>query len=436
MQRVRASALRAIYAAHGPKGLAKFIVDGLEANKKDKTKGFRPEQVSIKDLAYACGIYDPIDGSDNAASAIKGVIARSEQVSSMQPEHIVEMAHQRWDSTKGNAAFSLEAALTTSIFPVVTGQLLSQMIIDAYESAPAIGEQLVTVVDAKLRNQKIAGFTSLGGPLEVAEANQYSATGFGEKYVVSSETKKGRILEISEELILFDQTGEILRRAQMIGDMVKQDWDRSIVRAVCDADSGSSVYVWRPNGTGETLYNTDGSNYNYIGASNTTSTSFNAQKVLTDWTTLDHVRKYRATEVKDDRIDGTQRAIGMINTGLTLLVPESLRGVADTIVYAPTAWTEGATTSTHYGAQYANPARGMVSSVLSSPYVDEINSADYYIGQFKKQFIYTQIWPIQTFLQGSNSESAFNADIAFRIKARYYGGVTAVDQIYVTKVDG
>lgn len=435
MQRVLASALRGIYATHGPKGLAKFIKDGLEANKKDKTKGFRPEQVSIKDLAYACGIYDPIDGADNAATAIKGVIARSETAAAMQPEHIVEMSHQRWESAKGNATFSLEAALTTSIFPVVTGQLLSQMIIDAYEITPVVADQLVTVVPAKLRNQKIAGFTSLGGPLEVAEANQYSATGFGEKYVISSETKKGRILEISEELILFDQTGEILRRAQMIGEMVRQDWDRSVVRAVCDADTASSVYVYRPSGTGTALYASDGSNYNYIGSGSSIS-GYDAQKVLTDWTTLDHVRKFRATQVKDDRLDGTSRAIGMINTGLTLLVPESLAGTAGSIVNATTTWTEGATSGTHYGAQYGNPIRSMISSVVSSPYVDEINSADYYVGQFKKQFIWTEIWPIQTFLQGSNSESAFNADIAFRVKARYYGGTTAVDKVYVTKVDG
>jgi hypothetical protein len=39
-------------------------------------------------------------------------------------------------------------------------------------------------------------------------------------------------------------------------------------------------------------------------------------------------------------------------------------------------------------------------------------------------------------VQGRDSESAFNQDVIFSVKASYYGGLSAVDSVYVTKVDG
>jgi hypothetical protein len=50
--------------------------------------------------------------------------------------------------------------------------------------------------------------------------------------------------------------------------------------------------------------------------------------------------------------------------------------------------------------------------------------------------VWTEIWPVQTYLQRSDSESAFERDVVLRVKARYYGGISAVDTLFVTKVDG
>jgi hypothetical protein len=43
---------------------------------------------------------------------------------------------------------------------------------------------------------------------------------------------------------------------------------------------------------------------------------------------------------------------------------------------------------------------------------------------------------VQTFLQRTESESAFERDVVLRVKARYYGGISAVDTLCVTKIDG
>lgn len=321
----------------------------------------------------------------------------------------------------------------SNLFQVVTGELIGRKVIEGYEDdAGFIGDKLVTIMPSRLRNQRIAGFKALAGPTEVAAGHQYEESTFEEKYVTTEETKQGRILSINEELIAFDQTGEINRRAMALGFYLRQERERTIVRAVTDADQASSKYVYRPNGTGEQLYNSDGSNRNWVGVGNTTSTSFNTAIPLTDWTDIDTLLQYRATEVKDDRIDGTTRPIVM--PVRQLLVPENLRGTALSIINS----TEITVTNGSNDTQFANPVRGLA-EVLSSPFIDEQGGQavnDWYIGDFARQFIWTEIWPVQTFLQRSESEAAFDRDVVLRVKVRYYGGISGVDTVFVTKVDG
>ena len=322
---------------------------------------------------------------------------------------------------------------STHLFQVMTGELIGRKVIEGYENTDGfIGDSLVTVVKSSLRSQKLAGFRALAGPTEVAEGHPYEESSFEEKYVTTSEAKQGRILSINEELIAFDQTGEINRRAMAMGYYLRQERERTIVRGVTDAESSAGNFVYRPNGAGTSLYKTNGSSRNWVGAGNTTSSSFDAAIPLIDWTDIEEVLHYRATEVKDDRSDGTSRPV--IAPAKFILVPEALRGTARSIVNA----TEVTNITPDGEMQMANPFGGMM-QVLSSPFIDEQGGQaenDWYVGDFARQFVWTEIWPVQTFLQRSESEAAFERDVVLRIKARYYGGISAVDTAFVTKVDG
>ena len=321
----------------------------------------------------------------------------------------------------------------TNLFQVVTGELIGRKVIEGYEDESGfIGDRLVMVMPSRLRNQKIAGFKALAGPTDVAEGHPYEESTFEEKYVTTEETKQGRVLSISEELIAFDQTAEVNRRARALGFYLRQERERTIVRAVTDADAASGKHVYRPNGVGEVLYNADGSNRNWVGAGNTTSPAYNTAVPLVDHTDVEEVLSYRATEVKDDRIDGTQRPV--VAPVRQMLVPENLRGTARSIVHSTEITTGDGTNE----RRFANPVQGLV-EVLSSPFIDELGGQalnDWYIGDFRRQFVWTEIWPVQTFLQRSESEAAFERDVVLRVKVRYYGGISAVDTVFVTKVDG
>ncbi|GIX05585.1 MAG: hypothetical protein KatS3mg114_1454 [Planctomycetaceae bacterium] len=321
----------------------------------------------------------------------------------------------------------------TALFQVVTAELIGRKVLEGYEDDSGfIGDRLVSVLPSQGRNLKLAGFRALSGPSEVPEGHPYEEATFGEKFITTQESKQGRILSINEELIAFDQTGEINRRAMALGYYLRQERERTIIRAVSDADAGQGHFVYRPAGQGRPLYPTDGSHRNWIGPGNTTSPDFAQPIPLTDGNSLDRVRSYRAVEVLDDRIDGPPRPI--VTPLRQLLVPERLLSRARSIVHATEiGWQEQGRS-----VRLANPWRGEL-EVLSSPFLDEQGGSalhDWYLGDFKRQFVWTEIWPVQTFLQRSDSEAAFERDVVLRVKVRYYGGISAVDTRYVTKVAG
>lgn len=406
--------------AEGAHRVLKTIREGIRKHSDTVGKeGFAPEAVSIKNLGIVLDVIDPYDlqGSYEALEARCGTLDPNK----VHEESIFHEANP---------------GLMTNAFQVITGELLGASVMAGYKDDTGfIGDELCTVVQTTRRNTKVPGVSALGGPLEVHEGHPYPETVFDEKYVSTKETKKGRIVSLTQESVLFDQTGMLALACRDLGYWVRQERERTIVRGVQDADSGSGVYVYRPSGVETALYNTDGSLKNYIGVGNTTDSSFNTAVPLVDWTDIDTVRLYRATAVKDDRIDGTPLPIAGLNSPRNiLLVPEGKRSTADYIHGATSQVkvTDTAANETNFG----NPTRNVFGKVLSSPFVDEVDAANYYLGDFKKQFIWSEVWPVQTFIQGNNSEAAFERDTGLRVKVRYFGALVARDTKYVTCVDG
>jgi|GEM_PF-658401 len=387
--------LKSLIESHGAAGFYHKVVDLL--NEKELS----PDDFSYHELADACGVLHQLRSLREAQAF--------PEVSRESVNHLLR------ESNPG---------VSSSLFQVVTGELIGRKVIEGYEDDTGfIGDRLVTVVPSRFRNSRIAGFRALSGPTEVAEGHPYEESTFDEKFVTSQESKQGRILSIQEELITFDQTGEINRRAMALGYYLRQERERTIVRAVTDADAAASKFVYRPSGAGQALYRTDGSNRNYIGAGNTTSADFDSSVPLQNWTDVETALHYRATQVKDDRVDGTSRPI--VAPVKQLLVSERLRGTARSIIHS----TEVQMQTEDGQTNVANPVHNLL-EVLSSPFLDEQGetaSQAWYLGDFRRQFLWTEIWPVQTFLQRSDSEAAFDRDVVLRVKARYFGGVSAVD---------
>jgi len=336
----------------------------------------------------------------------------------------------------------MQEALESTVFPSATGMLIASRIIEGYYGLEgAIGDQLVTVMQSRLKSERIVGFTSLEGPKEVPEGMPYEESSFAEKYVTTETAKKGRILEITEEAIFHDQTGQILLRASRLGEATRQERELIILGGIVDVAGAADLVangikyrsVYRPNGTAAALYS----------ATNKNLAAGPIQ--LVDWTDLDEVFQYHATTVRDDRAR-TDEQLPIIWMPKVLLVARKLWGTAARIANAITVRSGDITAGTGMQFDTANPLGTLAPGLkpLSSPLLDYLaslsgsqynDSSDWFIGDPKAQFIWQEIWPLQTFRARQDDEAQFRRDVVARFKARYYGGIAALDTVQLIKVN-
>lgn len=322
-------------------------------------------------------------------------------------------------------------AINTTMFNAITRMLISSTVIGAYDKQPTIGDNLVTTVKSSRRVENIAGFTEAEGLKDVLEGAPYEDSSIGEKYVTTEAGKKGRIVSITEEMIMEDNTGQVVYRAQRIGEQAAVDKEIAIMSAVLDKNSN----VYRPSGTPTAIYST--ANGNYAGTAGA-YTGFDSAIPLTDWLTIDKLEQFHSLSIIDDRQMGTAQPI-LWNPQI-MLVPPGMKATALRIINATevrvTTSAPGSTAAENR-TMFRNPAQGLF-TVYSSPLMLRIGVSDasthYHYGDFKKQFIYRDIWPIQTFSQGRDSDEAFERDVVSRFKVRYLGGVAALDYRWVIKI--
>lgn len=396
---LRSEEIRALVQEHGAEGYLQVqsaLLEGREVNGRKRKA--RPEQFSIRAL------WEGLVGPANETLGIAQGVGRG---------GYIETPH------------AFEEAISSTAFPSAVGQLISARVIDGYNAGGYIGDELVETVPSTMRGERMVGFTSLQGPKVVEELMPYEDSSFGEKYVTSTETKRGRILSISEEAVFFDQTGQILLRAQNLGEMARQERERRIIRAVADVASTERHY--RPSGVAAQIYTGD--------------PLLSTATPLQDWTDIQEVLTYHAATIRDDRQAddgvGPQPIVWMPRV---LLVSTKLAGTAARIIAATEVRGDASNERTTSG----NPLNSIVPGLraLASPFLDAAEGADQYddaddwfMGDFRRQFKYKEIWPLQTFRAPAQNPEQFGRDVVAQFKVREYGDVVATDTRWVIKVN-
>jgi hypothetical protein len=283
-------------------------------------------------------------------------------------------------------------AVDSSAFPTITGEIISKKVIDAYEATPAIGEKLVHVVPSRRKRENIVGFTSVEEVHEVHEGMPYEESTIAEKAVAIENRKFGRILAITEETVMEDQTGQILALASRLGEKAKLFKEKIILDVVRDvsgnAYNGSPLYTEGHGNFHSVAFGTDGSGLE------------ESKKLLS-----------QMTDENGDPI---------LISGRLLLVPPELEKEAYNLV-SPVL-----TQSTYH--------KQIISDILTSPFMSD--SGEFFYGDFARQFRYQEVWPIQVLRSKPESEDAFSRDIIVKFKVRLYGGCGAVDYRYVARSEG
>ncbi len=303
-------------------------------------------------------------------------------------------------------------AIASTSFPVVTKQLLHPKVLDAYNLAMGDVGQLVTEIPVARDEEKLPGFTDPESLQRVGQAMPYEESVLDEKYVLLKSFKFGRIISLTREMILFDQTGQILERARRIGGMAGYHRAQYIVEKACSlacnatGEAANKSLFW--NGTSRTMYADTHASWDVVANDNLTTTALSHDGLKA---ALILLRKQK----------NQQGQFISVNPRF-LLIPPDLEETARQLILSDRQFD--------VADNAINPFKGQFQIIVSS-FLSDVS--DWYLGDFPRQTYWGWVWNIETSEQTSTSEKAFENDIVSRYKVGYYGGANTVDYKFVAK---
>lgn len=316
------------------------------------------------------------------------------------------------------AEVEISEAVDSTSFPKITGVLINKVVQDAYQLEYGIGDSLVRPLPSTLKEETLVGFTEDMELKEVGEGMDYEESSIGEKYHKIKNRKFGRLISLTEENVKFDQTGQMIMRAQRIGEAARYKHEEIIMSAVLGLVNTGEYAAWRPAGTAATLY------------SNTSTDPYSSATLdnlivdtLTDETDLDAAITNFAgfTDEKGKYIHVEPKV---------LLTARALEGVAAKILRS------GQSVQLTMPSGTTSIWTGRVAPMSTSWIDNKKGSAYWWIGDFKKQFVLTQVFPLQVMQAKAGNEKEFERDIVYRWKARLMEGCGAVSNRFVVESTG
>ena len=331
-------------------------------------------------------------GEDGAVEVIKASLESKK----LAPEDF--SLKEIWEACEGGA--SVNEAVSSDAFPKITGELINAKIISAYDMVPTIGDQLTTTVTSKMKIETIAGFSDVETPDEVPEGHPYGDSTMTEKYVTAENRKYGKLITVTEEAIFFDQTGQLLARASRIGTKAAQYKEKLIVEGIQDLNTT----VYRPSGVATAFYST--TNKNLI-----SSNPFGESGMEALLLQMHNMKGDAENEDNDD-------FIFISPENLIVLTPQEL---------VMESWQLANSTLTPEGVENASNFFKGKYRTLTSPFITRNSSTTWYAGDFKSDFWWLEVWPLQTMSAKPGHEDEFNKDIKSKHKVRFFGGVASID---------
>jgi len=385
-----------MYRKLGARKTCQHIQEGLELGRSGKPGGLKSSDFSLRQCAESL------------------VENGREWVQSMDPRN-------------GGGVAVMEAgdAIDSTAFSNITGQLVINEIMSAYENEEFMFSGMFKNVPTNLSGEKIPGITNLGDQTQtIAEGMPYPSVGIGEDYIETPATDKhGLIVPVTKEAIFFDRTGLMLERANKVGESLGINKEK---RCIDLAIGATNNYKWR------------GTSYNTYQASTPWANLLSgAAYALVDWTDVEAAELLFAGMT--DPNTGEPIMIG----GMTIAATPFLKHTINRVFNATEIRYTGSGAATETLAQ--NPVVGY-SSVISRLLYSRLQSAlsksaadaktCWFMGDFTKAFAYMENWPITVSQAPTNSTAEFERDIVAQFKASERGVSAVKDPRYVVRVDG
>ena len=291
-------------------------------------------------------------------------------------------------------------AVSSGSFPKMTGALIHSTLIKAYDSVKLVGDLLVTNTPTNLENPDVAGVTGAETPEETGQGQEIPSSSVTEKSVRGNTKKYAKRIDITEEMIFFDKTGEVINRTRGIGKKAAQYKDKLIVEGVQDINTN----VYQPGGVPTAFYSS--ANGNLQGSNGFGESGLEKIMIL-------------ASQMKDD-------ALGKENNDFIMIDP------LDTILLIPQdLWVQAqqmaGSALTPEGAENAMNVFKDRFKVVTSPYVGQQSINTWYWGDFKEDFWWMDVWPLSVISLRPGSDIEFFKEIKASHKVRFFGGIMSVD---------
>ena len=323
----------------------------------------------------------------------------------------------------GNIAFAhlreASDAVSTAAFSNITGQLVFNMVKEAYETAPLLHMELAdTVKTTFLDGEKIPGIGPMGDNAEaIGEGKEYPMVGLNEEYIQTPATEKdGFIVPVTREAVIADRTGILMERAAETGRWLAINKEKKVLDTCLGV---TNTYI--RNGTASNTFLTAGS---YI--------NDKTGNALVDWTNIEQL------ELLFDAITSPNTGEPIMVHPDTIVVPTALYWTACRIVKATQIrFGDGASNST---ASYSEVPltmgyRARNIKVLSSPYVKQRtnSSTKWFYGQPKKAFKYMEVWGIEQQTAPAMTYEDWHRDIVAQYKVSLRGIPAITDPRYMSR---
>ncbi len=337
--------------------------------------------------------------------------------------------HSKMSRFAENRLRESSEAVDASSFSAITGQILIDKVLEGYNMAEFIGDQLVTVMpvtNGNLGTQKVPWLSDvLDDPSVLQQGQEYPRTTFTSNYVtLPAPEKRGEICAITAEMIFSDLTKQAMNRGESVGRRTRLRREERILDVVLGVAASAYQYTW--NGTGYSTYLTSGNWVNKI-----------TGQTFTDWTNLQNVENLAAVMLDPN----TGKAIDIPTGEMKLLVmPQRVYQVKHTLHATnvrsgtPGAAFAGNVTEAPNPVETQYPiltSKHAYQRLLASGLTAAQSYEYWYLGAFQRAFAYREVWPMEAFNAPVDAPANFFQDIMVQVKAREYGVAGVMDPRYV-----
>lgn len=314
-------------------------------------------------------------------------------------------------------------AVSTQDFSNITGQIFFTMAKESFENPMFIHGQLMNDQPTVLNGEKIPGISKIGDLSEaIGEGDPYPRMKPSEEYIETPQTtKRGGVVEVTKEALFFDRTGVLLDRCSSLGDVIGFNKEKRCIDLALGITNS-----YKYNGTAIDTYGDSSGNHNWDNLA--------ASNALADWTDIE------TAELLFDAMTDPITGEPIMLRGRQVVVPTALLHTARRILSA----TEinygldngGVTTAVNTTRTSSpNPLAGSGYEIVSNAYVKArtTSATTWYVGDFKRAFVYMENWGLTAAKLGANSHMDFDRDVVAAYKVSERGVPAVKEPRYVVK---